>query len=43
MNIFLAYGDKKIDPFNNPYYKIKGYIVDDNKNWAARELKPDEP
>ena len=28
MNMFIYYGDKNINPFKNPYYKFKAYIVD---------------
>ena len=29
MNIFFQYDNTKIDPFNNPYFKLKAYVSTD--------------
>ena len=41
--MFIKYDDANIDPFDNAYYKIKAYVLDDHKTYRARKMRPDEP
>lgn len=42
MNFFFQYYDKTIDPFNNKYYRLRAYAVEDPVNNKVRELGPHE-
>ena len=42
MNIMLHVSDDNIDIFDNPYFEIKPYIMDDNINFNARPPKNDQ-
>ena len=37
MNFMLHISDDNIDIFDNPYFEIKPYIMDDNVNFVARK------
>ena len=42
MNFFIQFGDKKINPFKNPYYKLKAYVLEDPVDYKVRDLGPHE-
>ena len=36
MNAFIHFSDDQIDLFDNPYFEVKSYVMDDNKNYYGR-------
>lgn len=35
-------GDKAIDPFNNSYFEVKAYVVDNNQTYSERQPRDKE-
>ena len=42
MNFFFQYYDENIDPFNNKYYRLRAYVLEDPVKYKVRELGPHE-
>ena len=42
MNLFMHFSDDNIDIFDNPYFMLKTYVMDDNKTYFVRPLKPED-
>ena len=42
MNMFIHISNDSINMFDNPYFRLKTYIQDDNKNYLARNSTEDE-
>lgn len=40
--MFFQYDNKSIDPFSNPYFKLKAYICDSEETYSAREANDAE-
>ena len=36
MNVIMHFSDDEIDLFDNPYFEVKPYIMDDNINYYGR-------
>ena len=36
MNVIMHFSDDEIDLFDNPYFEVKPYIIDDNINYFGR-------